>query len=571
MDGLRSLLLLLLLLLGAWSAPRVGGRPTLAPPRDVPPAEALAFMKQFGYLAAGAPDTEALYSEQAMQDAVRTMQRFGGLQETGKLDTDTLKLISAQRCGVPDVARSADRPRQKRYIVGSQGWRKRNVTYFVANWSPKIGEDAVVSELQRAFTAWSGYARLKFQQVTTPDADIIIAFGIGPHGDGYAFDGPGSILAHAFYPYEMGQYGGDMHFDEDEEWRIRPSESEEGVDFFTVAVHEMGHSLGLSHSTVSSSIMFPYYKGTQENFQLDYDDILGMYELYIANSVPGDDEANQDSDSGSTSGHESDDDNEVNPKSTTPRPTTTTTPSTTTTRSAEATVSYIGDDEDVDEHLSHAPTRHTPTASPVPDACKGDFDAVANLRGELFVFKDKYVWRLSQKGQVQPGYPVLIHHLFWKFPETVKRIDAAYQRPTDGNLIFFTGDHYWVFNGDNFVENSPQPLTNYGLPSHLTHIDAAMVWGKNGKTFFYTGDQYWRFNETTRTMDAGYPKNIAKWRGVPPSIDAAVTWTDGFTYFFKGSLFWRFDNYWIKTDKRYPLPAPQNWLGCPEKLDTVWW
>jgi len=53
-----------------------------------------------------------------------------------------------------------------------------------------------------------------------------------------------------------------------------------GVDFFTVAVHELGHSLGLAHSPVSTSIMFPYYKGHQDNFQLGYDDILAMYELY---------------------------------------------------------------------------------------------------------------------------------------------------------------------------------------------------------------------------------------------------------------------------------------------------
>jgi hypothetical protein len=89
--------------------------------------------------------------------------------------------------------------------------------------------------------------------------------------------------------------------------------------------------------------------------------------------------------------------------------------------------------------------------------------------------------------------------------------------------------------------------------------------------FNYSKDMYWRYNETTRSMDPGYPHNISRWRGVPPDLDAAMTWTDGSTYFFKGKLFWRFDNIMIRTDDHYPLPAPQHWVGCPEKPDTIWW
>lgn len=87
-------------------------------------------------------------------------------------------------------------------------------------------------------------------------------------------------MAHAFFPYEQGSLGGDIHFDDDENWKINPNDYDDGIDFFTVAVHELGHSLGLGHSPVRNSIMFPYYKGYSATFALGYDDILAMYQLY---------------------------------------------------------------------------------------------------------------------------------------------------------------------------------------------------------------------------------------------------------------------------------------------------
>lgn len=53
-----------------------------------------------------------------------------------------------------------------------------------------------------------------------------------------------------------------------------------GVDFQSVAIHELGHSLGLAHSPVFSSIMFPYYKGPRDSRDLNYDDVMAMYDLY---------------------------------------------------------------------------------------------------------------------------------------------------------------------------------------------------------------------------------------------------------------------------------------------------
>ena len=53
---------------------------------------------------------------------------------------------------------------------------------------------------------------------------------------------------------------------------------EGGVDLLSVAIHEIGHNLGLDHSNVKRSIMYPFIQNDVQ--ALHADDINGIQNLY---------------------------------------------------------------------------------------------------------------------------------------------------------------------------------------------------------------------------------------------------------------------------------------------------
>lgn len=158
----------------------------------------------------------------------------------------------------------------------------------------------------------------------------------------------------------------------------------------------------------------------------------------------------------------------------------------------------------MDEHKNHDDRHTIPTTnSPsLPDICQGNFDAVATLRDELFIFKDavrctrlkiirilnsfllQYLWRLKDKYKIESGYPVLIRQMF-PLPNYVKRIDAAYQRP-DGMIVLFYGRKFWVYDGAKITTNSPNSISYYGIPEYVDKVDAVQVWAKNGLLNLYS-------------------------------------------------------------------------------------
>ncbi|XP_054565141.1 matrix metalloproteinase-28 isoform X2 [Eptesicus fuscus] len=249
--------------------------------------EAEAFLERYGYLSEQAPGAP---SSTRLSNAIREFQWVSQLPISGVLDPATLHQMTLPRCGVADTdsqaartervsalfaGRRAKMRRKKRFAKQGNKWYKQHLSYRLVNWPQHLPEPAVRGAVRAAFQLWSNVSALEFWEApATGPADIRLTFFQGDHNDGLsnAFDGPGGALAHAFLPRR-----GEAHFDRDERWSLS---RRRGRNLFVVLAHEIGHTLGLTHSPAPRALMAPYYKRLGRDALLSWDDVLAVQSLY---------------------------------------------------------------------------------------------------------------------------------------------------------------------------------------------------------------------------------------------------------------------------------------------------
>lgn len=257
------------------------------------------YLHSFGYFNSSYLDFSDHFDDH-LESAIKTYQLNFNLNATGELDAPTLTHIVLPRCGNPDVINgtSTMNSGNPRYRGGNSTIHAVGHYSFFPNrprWPPSKSEltyafqpenqlsGAVRGVFARAFVRWSEVTPLTFREVENfRRADIKIGFFSRDHGDGEAFDGVLGTLAHAFSPPN-----GRFHLDGEENWLI-DGEFLSGsggsvVDLESVAVHEIGHVLGLGHSSDMEAIMYPTISSGQRKVELANDDIMGVQELYGSN------------------------------------------------------------------------------------------------------------------------------------------------------------------------------------------------------------------------------------------------------------------------------------------------
>ena len=380
-------------------------------------------------------------------------------------------------CPLSDSSIQAQLPRSKRYSTFGT-WSKTNLTLQFSNYAPRLSITSQESAIQQACSVWSEQSLISIKLVTDysdydhtdiSPPDITISFKKFNHGDGFKFDGKGGTLAHAFFP-NSGDFSGQIHFDIDEDWKVGNDGS---PNLFMVALHEIGHVLGLGHSEFEGSVMLPYYHNSYQSkngkVKLGNDDVEGIRILY---GTPGEHIEKK---------TENFFDTPMLPKIILPI------------KSVQKTFNYIQIEYFCDQT---------------------NFDSIAIIRNELFLFKNYNFWRITEKHGLMQEEGTLISTFFLGFPAS-KKLDACYERDRHGGImspiVLISGNKYYLFDQTKIYPGYPKRL-NKVFPKFQKgfKVKFAFRFGAFSYVFGEDGLVY-KYREEDRSLNHGYPMRMGDW------------------------------------------------------------
>ena len=170
---------------------------------------------------------------------------------------------------------------ESKRMLASVGWDgvgqgSAELTYFVGEAPAEVGQETFENVIEQALDVWSEVVDVTFTQTDFANQrdSLDITFR--------SLDGAGGTLAQAYFPDDVNRarIAGDIQFDSAENWEVGNDLGSRATDLLFVAVHEIGHALGLEHSDVNGSVLEASVSPNQFFTSLDDDDRDAALALY---------------------------------------------------------------------------------------------------------------------------------------------------------------------------------------------------------------------------------------------------------------------------------------------------
>lgn len=206
-------------------------------------ADVVERLKALGYLSLDKiKDIKGIETSQEFIDALLRFQEFNGLLPDGDIGDKTLRVMfrpSMGRCALPDIM-----PARTNLCA----WNNPNVGICPRLILSQLTPEQVLQAFQAVCDAWNSVCGINLVVTrNAAQAAIIADSGQGARDN---FDGPSGTLAWSQLPCSGSDVRLQQKYDIDENWNVR---------FLTiVAMHEVGHAIGLDHLS-AGNLMQPTY------------------------------------------------------------------------------------------------------------------------------------------------------------------------------------------------------------------------------------------------------------------------------------------------------------------------
>jgi hypothetical protein len=208
--------------------------------------------------------------QQKLMDTVQTSSHGGKYYSPRKVMIPSMneqasdEQLTVQRVDVPKKVKVDGHSRVKVMTYAFSGFAESCI----------LSRDDIKSAVAFAFQSWAAVIQYDFQETNDFEAaEIKIQFIVGDHSHNWPFDGPLPTVAHGDRRIQL---------DSDKVWTVDMAVTDDkfALDLESVALHKIGHLIGLVHSKIPCSIMFSDLKPRKVKRRLTCDDIEAAMALY---------------------------------------------------------------------------------------------------------------------------------------------------------------------------------------------------------------------------------------------------------------------------------------------------